>query len=124
MSELMRFRLARAPQKQAVDSGMHVSLYHQPRNVILAHVPKEHPVGKVVTQLLVVPADFIVGFQKDGFTVLDKRDMFSRPVSKFEHWLTSIRNRPEIEKLSGKLREILVSLDPYLRDCLTCDLGM
>jgi len=119
MSELMRFRLARAPQKQAVDSGMHVSLYHQPQNVILTHVPKEHPLDKVVTQLLVAPTDFIVGFQKDGFTVLDKGDMFSSPVSKIEHWLTSVGNRPEIEKLSGKLREILVSLGSEVESTLS-----
>ncbi len=119
MSELMRFRLARAPQKHAVDSRMHVSLYHQPQNVILTHVPKEHPLDKVVTHLLVAPTDFIVGFQKDGFTVLDKGDMFSGPVSTIEQWLTSVGNRPEIEKLSDKLREVLVSLGSIAESTLS-----
>lgn len=119
MSELMRFRLARAPQKHAVDSRMHVSLYHQPQNVILTNVPKEHPLDKVVKHLLVAPTDFIVGFQKDGFTVLDKGDMLSDPVSTLEHWLTSVGNRPEFEKLSDKLREILISLGSGVESTLS-----
>lgn len=111
MSELMRFRLARAPQKHAVDLGRQVSLYHQPPNEDLTHVPKEHPFDKIVTQLLSTPTPFIAGFEKDGFTVLDKGAISSTPVGRIEQWLTSVGNRPEIEKLNARLRGILTSLD-------------
>lgn len=110
MSELMRFRRARAPEKHAANLGMQVSLYDP--IVVLTHVPPEHPLDTIVRELLATSTSFMPGFTKGGFTVLDKGAMFSTPVGKIESWLTLVGNRPSVENLETKLTEILKSIDP------------
>lgn len=108
MSELMRFRLARAPQKHAVNPDMVVSLYGPP-----AALPQnnEHPFDTIVKELLSNPTAFVPGFQKSGFLVLDKFTVSSTPAARIERWLTSVGNRAEVGDLDAKLREVLKTLD-------------
>jgi hypothetical protein len=65
----------------------------------------------IINELLANPAAFVAGFQKSGFTVLDKHSTSLSPVGRIESWLTSVRNRAEVEALSEKLKEVIQSLD-------------
>jgi hypothetical protein len=92
---------------------MYVSLYHREPTPKTAgrSQNQEDPFDKIVKQALVNPTLFVPGFQKDGFTVLDKRAISSTLVGTIERWLTSVENRPSVESLSTKLGEVIQSQD-------------
>lgn len=103
MSELTRFRLARAPQKRAIDIDGIVPL-HRRINLNPAH--NLDPFGDLLNSLLQDSAPFVVGFEGMGITVLDKPAALTTPIDHLERWLTSRQNRPTAEALSYKLNEL------------------
>lgn len=105
MSELMRFRLARAPQKYAVEPDKIIPLYHRSADNPEAGNDLER-FEALLNDLLNDPSRFVVGFQSDGITVLDKPATLVTPIDQLEKWLTSRENRPCVEDFSVKLNEL------------------
>lgn len=107
MSELMRFRLARAPQKRAVEPEVLVPLYRRPPGDIGISTHYQ-PTGFETTlaSLLQDATPFVVSFQTLGITVLAKPAALATPINHLEQWLTSRGNRPSGEELSVKLNEL------------------
>ena len=109
MSELMRFRLARAPQKRTVESEIRVPLYRKPSHDLRSEMRAATTVNQFETLLIDFlnnPTLYTVGFQTRGVTVLDNPTELLTPINQLERWLTSHGNRPSVKDLSIKLNKL------------------
>lgn len=103
MSELMRFRLARAPQKQAVDPALRVPLFRHPPADLQHAAPERELPSTMIAALLQDPAGLAADLQLVGVTLLEQPATLRTPILLLDAWLTSLQNRPNERELANKL---------------------
>jgi hypothetical protein len=97
MSELMRFRLVRAPQKRIVPNETRIFLDSSPAEPYDEYDP--HAFSERLENMLADPDSYMVGYQDDQVTIVGKPAALATQLDRLDNWLTLHGNRAALDDL-------------------------